>query len=147
MEKMMILLEEIDSVVGVEIGLAQEMNVQMVASIVESAVGELPLMIRVPISKAERIGRAAYQAGASLISIGPPRGALTAPTGEKIFGRLYGPSIFPQALEAVSSLVSLKIPVVGGGGVYHPDQVKMMLEAGATAVQLDAVLWRGGFFE
>ncbi len=147
MEEMMLLLEEVDSVGGVEVGLPQEVDAQTAISIVEAAVGELPLMVRVPMSKAALIGRAAFQAGASMISIGPPRGALTEPNGEKIYGRLYGPAIFPHALEAVSSLVKLNIPVVGGGGVYAMGQMETMLAAGAVAVQLDTVLWRGDFFD
>lgn len=143
MEEMMILLEEIDSVVGVEIGFPEDIDAQTATSIVEAALGELPLMVRVPMKNAVLIGEAVHQAGASVVSIGPPRGALIDSNGEKIFGRLYGPSIFPHALEAVSSLVNLKIPVVGGGGVYDMGQVDALLEAGAEAVQLDTVLWRG----
>ncbi|MBT6151205.1 MAG: hypothetical protein HOH75_04350, partial [Chloroflexi bacterium] len=83
----------------------------------------------------------------SLISIGPPRGAVTLPTKEKIFGRLYGPSLFPQVLATVSNLVARNIPVVGGGGVYNTDQVNDLLEAGAAGVQLDTILWQGDFFD
>jgi dihydroorotate dehydrogenase len=36
------------------------------------------------------------------------------------------------------------IHIIGGGGVYKREQVEVMKEAGAIAVQLDAVLWRGG---
>ncbi len=147
MEKMMILLEEVDSVIGVEIGIDQDMESQTVASIIEAAVGEIPLMVRVPMNKASTIGKVAFEAGASLISLSPPRGELISSSCETIFGRLYGPSIFSQALEAVNSLASMNIPVVGAGGVYQKKQVEMMLSAGAEAVQLDTVLWRGDFFE
>jgi dihydroorotate dehydrogenase len=33
--------------------------------------------------------------------------------------------------------------VIGGGGVYRPEQAQAMLAAGALAVQVDAALWRG----
>ena len=143
MGKMMMLLEEEDSVMGVEIGLPQEIDQATTQEIVEAAIGELPLMVRVPLSKAVEIGRAAYDAGASAISLGPPRGALTDAQGETVFGRLYGPGVFPQDLEAVCSLVKANIPVVGGGGIYQPEQIELILNAGAMAVQLDTVLWRG----
>jgi dihydroorotate dehydrogenase len=42
-------------------------------------------------------------------------------------------------------LAGAGVPVIGGGGVYKQEQVEAMKEAGALAVQLDAVLWRGGF--
>jgi dihydroorotate dehydrogenase len=37
--------------------------------------------------------------------------------------------------------------VIGSGGVYTPAQAEAMLQAGAIAVQLDAVFWRGGWQE
>lgn len=36
-------------------------------------------------------------------------------------------------------------PTIGGVGIYKREQADAMQEAGAMAVQLDAVLWRGGF--
>jgi dihydroorotate dehydrogenase len=36
------------------------------------------------------------------------------------------------------------VPVIGAGGVYSQAQVESMLAAGALAVQVDAILWRGG---
>jgi len=37
------------------------------------------------------------------------------------------------------------LPVIAGGGVYTPEQAQALLDAGALAVQLDSVLWRGEF--
>ena len=65
--------------------------------------------------------------------------------GEFVTGRLYGPSLFPQALALVRDAARVGIPVIGSGGVWKPEQAEAMKEAGAIAVQLDAVLWRGGF--
>ena len=58
-------------------------------------------------------------------------------------GRLYGPALFPQALAGVRGLAQAGVPVIGAGGVYSQAQAQAMLAAGALAVQLDAVLWRG----
>lgn len=55
-------------------------------------------------------------------------------------------TVFSQALRAVDELSREGIPVIGGGGVYHPSQTEAMLAAGALAVQLDTVLWRGDYF-
>jgi len=60
-----------------------------------------------------------------------------------LHGRLYGPAIFPQALEATNDLVERGIPVVAAGGIYSSTQIDAMLAAGARAVQLDTWLWRG----
>ena len=51
----------------------------------------------------------------------------------------------PQALALVRDAARVGIPVIGSGGVWKPEQAEAMKEAGAIAVQLDAVLWRGGF--
>jgi dihydroorotate dehydrogenase (NAD+) catalytic subunit len=83
--------------------------------------------------------------GAAAISLGAPRGTLPGAAGKLIKGRLFGPAVFPLALEMIQRLLRLGSPVIGGGGVYTPQQAEAMLRAGAAAVQLDAVLWRGGF--
>ncbi len=43
----------------------------------------------------------------------------------------------------IQEMVEGKIPVIAAGGIYRPRQIKTMLTAGAIAVQLDTVLWRG----
>jgi NAD(P)H-dependent flavin oxidoreductase YrpB (nitropropane dioxygenase family) len=35
------------------------------------------------------------------------------------------------------------LPVIASGGVYRESHIQAMRQAGAFAVQLDAVLWRG----
>lgn len=117
----------------------------------------------------ERFWRALEEAGVSAVSLGPPYGALpvvpetaakgfstipliqptlpvaseTTAKGAVARGRLYGPGLFPQALATVQKLAQCGLPVIGGCGVYAWGQVEAMLAAGATAVQLDGVLWRG----
>jgi dihydroorotate dehydrogenase len=36
------------------------------------------------------------------------------------------------------------LPIIGGGGVYRKEDALAMLESGALAVQMDAVLWKSG---
>jgi dihydroorotate dehydrogenase len=50
-------------------------------------------------------------------------------------------------MAALHRLAALKVPVIGGGGVYSLEQAEVMLAAGALAVQFDAVLWRGSIPE
>ena len=61
--------------------------------------------------------------------------------GGLIEGRLYGPSLFPQTLEAVHSAARMGLPVIGAGGVWKREQAQALIEAGALAVQMDASLW------
>jgi dihydroorotate dehydrogenase (NAD+) catalytic subunit len=57
-------------------------------------------------------------------------------------GRLFGPAIFPLALQAVAALKErLQVPILASGGVYRGEQATALLRAGASAVQLDGVLW------
>jgi dihydroorotate dehydrogenase len=86
------------------------------------------------------------EGGAQAISISAPRGALTpnpspAGGGGLVTGRLYGPSLFPRALEAVYSAAKLGLPIIGAGGVWTKENAQAMLSAGALGVQVDAVLW------
>jgi dihydroorotate dehydrogenase (NAD+) catalytic subunit len=147
LQSMLVRLEEIENVVAVEIGLHTGVSPAEAVEVVQASVGELPVIVRLPLTRVEELGAAAYQAGAAVVSLGPPRGALPAQEGQIVFGRSYGPGIFPQALRAVSELVKMDIPVIGGGGVYVPEQAETMLAAGAVAVQLDTVLWRGDWFK
>ena len=58
-------------------------------------------------------------------------------------GRLYGRGMLPLALRAVrETLESVDVPVVASGGVHMVEDARMMLAAGATAVQIDALIWR-----
>ena len=144
-------LEQVDAVTGVELGLPPDMVAQTAAASifdwVQAAAGELPVVVRLPLERATGLAAPAAEAlraaGAAAISLGPPRGALPMPQGGPVSGRLYGPSLFPLALAAVKALVETGLPVIGAGGVYHPQQAEAMLAAGAVGVQLDSVLWRG----
>jgi dihydroorotate dehydrogenase (NAD+) catalytic subunit len=60
-----------------------------------------------------------------------------------ITGRLYGPALFPQALGLVRDTARLGLPIIGSGGIYSQENIDAMLTAGALAVQVDSLLWRG----
>jgi dihydroorotate dehydrogenase (NAD+) catalytic subunit len=84
---------------------------------------------------AEKVGAQAVTGTA------PPRGTLRH-NGELVSGRLYGPALLPQALNLVRELkTQTALPIIGAGGVHTKDDVEAMLAAGATAVQVDSVVW------
>jgi dihydroorotate dehydrogenase (NAD+) catalytic subunit len=138
-------LERCEFLAGIEVGIPPEADPDIVLELVGAAQGERPVIARLSLEQAVWLAPFALQAGASAISLGAPRGTLPGPSGKPVRGRLYGPALFPQALEAVRQLVHLGVPVFASGGVYQRWQAEAMLQAGATAVQLDTVLWRGGF--
>ena len=138
-------LEGVENVMAAELGFAPLLADDIILTSLEMSLGELPLIVSLPADQALRLGPRVIEAGAAAVSLSAPRGALTVDGGQLTEGRLYGPSLFPQSLETVRRLVGAGVPVIGGGGVYKREQVEVMKEAGAMAVQLDAVLWRGGF--
>jgi len=145
-------LERVENVMAAELGFAPLLTDDIILTSLKMSLGELPLIVSLPAEQILRLAPRVMEAGAAAVSLSAPRGALTVDGGEQTEdrrqwteGRLYGPSLFPQALETVSRLARAGIPVIGGGGVYKREQAEVMKEAGAMAVQLDAVLWRGGF--
>jgi dihydroorotate dehydrogenase (NAD+) catalytic subunit len=131
-------LEGLEGVMGVEIGLPPDIDPGTAFDFAQAAIGELPAILRLPLEQADELAYAVIEAGASAVSLGAPRGKLAG-----ISGRLYGPAVFPLALRTVEKLAGAGLPVIGAGGVYQARDAESMLEAGAAAVQVDAVLWRG----
>jgi dihydroorotate dehydrogenase len=141
-------LEGGEGIMGIEVGLPPDANAQTACAIAQAALGELPVILRLPLESAVLLSEALLQAGLgealSAVSLAPPRGAMNA-QGGLAAGRLYGPSLFPLSLAAVQAIHRIGLTVIGAGGVYHLEQFQSMLSAGAMAVQLDAVLWRSGW--
>ncbi len=138
-------LEELEGVMGIELGLPPAVDLQSAQELVQAALGELPLIVRLPVEKAGIYAQSLSNSSISAISLGPPRGALYDSQGQSVRGRLYGPAIFPQTLASIQEASSGGVPVIAAGGVYKQLQVEALIEAGAIAVQLDAVLWSLGW--
>jgi dihydroorotate dehydrogenase (NAD+) catalytic subunit len=96
-----------------------------------------------PLERVFELAEIAINAGAAAVSLGPPRGALPSSDGKLLRGRSYGPALFPLALATVQTLTKMGLLVIGACGVYQPEDIEAMLAAGALAVQLDSVIWRG----
>lgn len=131
-------LEDVEGVAGIELGLPPDADSAYLGEVIEAATGELPLIVRLA---PENILPPIFP---SAISLAPPRGTLPGSgKGSFVQGRLLGPGLFPLALHAVQAWREVGVPLIAGGGVYHPAQAEAMLAAGASAVQLDLRLWRG----
>jgi dihydroorotate dehydrogenase (NAD+) catalytic subunit len=135
-------LENVEGVSGLELGMVSDASADMVVAFTQAALGELPVIMQLPMERCVDLASGAIQAGAVAISLAPPRGIFPIQDGESVQGRLYGPTILPMALKVVYELSQLGIPTIGGGGIYNQEHKNAMLEAGALAVQLDSVLWR-----
>jgi dihydroorotate dehydrogenase (NAD+) catalytic subunit len=144
------MLEEIENVMAVELGFAPLLADDIILLTLEMCLGELPLIFCLPLEQVLSLGPRLIQQGADAISIASPRGALPpSPSpvggGNLVTGRLYGPSLFPQALDTVKNAAKLGLPIIGAGGVWTKENAVAMLAAGALAVQADAVLWNPAF--
>jgi len=136
--------EELDNILAIELGLDRRVGQTLAIDLVKAAMGELPLIARVPLERTMQLAEGLMQTGAVAISLGPPSGALMSGTTASLHhGRLYGSAIYPQALAVVEGLAAAGIPVIGAGGVADRAQGVAMLAAGAFAVQLDIALWKG----
>ncbi len=137
-------LEETEGVAAIEISLPPNANDDLLLQLVEAALGELPLVVCAPLDQvnANWVG-AAVGLGVSGLVISAPRGMLRNSAGSYLRGRMYGSGLLPQMMQALGCLRTFDIPVIGGCGIYDQPSMDAVLSAGATAVQLDAVLWRG----
>jgi dihydroorotate dehydrogenase (NAD+) catalytic subunit len=135
-------LTGIDEVGALEVGLAEAAPAEA-ASLVGAASASLrPVLAHLPLDCSREVALAAAGAGASALVLAPPRGAQRLPDGRTVHGRLYGPAIFPLAMRALETWLELRVaPVVGAGGIYAREAMEAMFAAGASAVQLDGVLW------
>lgn len=138
-------LEMQENVMAAELGFAPLLANDIILLTLEMCVGELPLIFSLPVEQVLSLGPRLMQAGAQAISIAAPRGALSKVEGPGVrglvTGRLYGPSIFPRALETVYSAAKIGLPIIGAGGVWSKENAEAMVSAGALAVQVDAALW------
>ena len=138
-QRMVQMLETHENVMAAELGFAPLLADDILLLTLERCLGEVPLIFSLPVEQVLSLGPRLIQAGAQAISISAPRGALR--TDRLITGRLYGPSLFPRALETVYSAAKLGLPIIGAGGVWTKENADAMLAAGALAVQVDIALW------
>lgn len=141
-ESMVLMLEDAGVVSGVELGLPPFVTLGEARAILQAAMGELPVLVRVSPEQALELAPALTAQGAAGIVIGPPRGTLPTHAGEEISGRMYGPSLSPQILALTRLLAQRDIPVLAGTGMFKPEHVRAALNAGALAVQIDTALWK-----
>jgi dihydroorotate dehydrogenase (NAD+) catalytic subunit len=144
-QNMVRMLESQDNVMAVELGFAPLLADDIILLTLEMCLGEIPLIFSLPVEQVLSLGPRLMQEGAQAISISAPRGALMNDEKKVTTGRLFGPSLFPLALETVYSAAKLGMPIIGAGGVWSKENADAMLSVGALAVQVDAALWNPAF--
>lgn len=139
-------LAEVDGVAGLELLLPREADAETVRRLVGAAVraADLPLWVKLPPESALTLAPAAVEAGAAgLVAAQPPLGRAPAPSGAPVEGPLYGPGVFAQTLRMVGAVAALGLPaaLIAAGGIHTAAHVRLALEAGAQAVQVDSLVW------
>ena len=136
-------LEGLENIAAVELGFAPLLADDIILLTIEMSLGELPLIVSLPVEQVLSLGPRVVQEGAVAISLTSPRGMLNRENGLLTTGRLSGPALFPQALLTVRDAVEANLPVIGAGGVGTKENADAMLSVGALAVQMDTSLWKG----
>lgn len=144
-QNMVRMLEEIENVMAVELGFAPLLADDILLLTLDMCLGELPLIFSLPGEQVLSLGPRLIQKGAEAISIAAPRGSQVTSQKAVVSGRLYGPSLFPQALDVVKNAAKIDLPIIGAGGVWSKENADAMLSVGALAVQVDAALWNPAF--
>lgn len=141
------LLDEVDEVAAVELGLSDGLDqVEALALVRAAAKMEKPLLVRLPFYECVSLAQPVASAGADAIVLtAAPRGtARDRHSGRLVSGRIYGPLIKPMVLRMVGRLrreIPEDVPIIGCGGIHSPQDARDYLEAGAIAVQVDTATW------
>lgn len=135
-------LEGLENIGAIELSLPAEAEIPFVEEILQSALGELPVYVCVPFLSPLHAWLDLFRLyTVTGIVLSTPRGVL-ATNDSPVSGRLYGPSLLPQLLEIIQAFRNCGIPLIAGSGIFALEQGEIALRAGASAVQLDAVLWQ-----
>lgn len=144
LDRMVRVLEDTEGVTAVELSFLLSADKPQTIELIHAAAGELPVIAAVPLEQvnpewaAELISQ-----GVSALTLTAPRGMIPAPSGALVRGRMYGPGLFPQVVNTVNCLREVEMPIIAGCGVFNQAGIDTLLDLGAAAVQLDAVLWTG----
>ena len=135
-------LESIEEISAVELGLEGADPAHCRELVRVAVASQLPVLARIPLNSLDPLAYRIAELGVAALVVGPPRGSMPAVGGGRVSGRLYGPALLPLALRTVEELAGhLPVPVIGSGGIQRREDVDAMLQAGASAVQLDFSLW------
>ncbi len=137
-------LASTDAIAGLEIGFTRADTPADIRAVVRAAaIGELPVLAKIPADAETDAFSAALDAGADalVLSLSPPAGVFSA---EKLrHGDFLGWGIAPVALPRIAALRQIfpDVPLVAGGGIHTPAEAQSYLRAGATAIQLDTIIF------
>ena len=140
-------LDEVEDVIaGVELPIAETVNLSEAAAIVAAVrrATPLPILARLPVTRAAYLARTCQVAGADALIVGTPPPAAYPASDGWVEAPVGGPVALPFTLRALRQLAELNLdaPIVAAGGVRSLDDALLCLEMGASAVQIRSLVWR-----
>ncbi len=139
-------LSVVDGIEGFELLCQPEASEQEISRLLEvfRLESDLPVMVKLPLTRAAVLAQVAVEAGAAGVVVGsPPSGAGIRADGQAVSGEMFGPGVFPMMLAALLDVKALALPgsLIACGGVHTRQQARDCLHAGADALQLDSLVW------
>ncbi len=105
---------------------------------------DLPLLVRLPLDVSDSVVQTVLDAGADALVIAqPPEGLGVDPvSGQVVRGQFYGVGLATLVAARLADLATwARAPLVACGGVFSVDAARLLMAAGAAAVQVDVALW------
>lgn len=139
-------LEGLENITGIELGLREDIDPDHMARLIDAvhSATQLPLLVKLPLYNASWLAPIAEEVGAdALVLASPPRGTdRDVATGQFVGGRMYGTYLKPLTLRELGQIAPhINIPLIACGGIHSADDARDFIDAGATAVQIDTLLW------
>lgn len=140
-------LEEDDpGVAGVELSVPEDANLGEASAFISAVrhATTLPLLVKLPSTRAAYLAQACLVAGADALVVGAPPPVLhPAEDGSLLSGPLAGPVALPFTLRGLERVVALRLdaPIIAAGGIHSLDDAALCLEMGAVAIQIRSLVW------
>ncbi|NOX61860.1 MAG: hypothetical protein GXP42_07925 [Chloroflexi bacterium] len=139
-------LEEEPVVAGIELPVREDVNLGELSAAIAAVrrVTTLPLLVKLPSTRAAHLAKACVVAGADALVIGGPPPAVYPASGQALLeGVLGGPIALPFTLRALEKVAALALDaaLIASGGIQRRQDVALCLNMGATAVQVRSLLW------
>ena len=140
-------LEELEDVIAaVELPISEDVNLSEAGARISAVrrATPLPILARLPLTRAAYLARTCLVAGADALIVGTPPPAAYPAAGEWVEAPIGGPVAFPFVLRALRRLAEMGIdaPIVAAGGIQTLDDAQLCLGLGASAVQIRSLIWR-----
>lgn len=135
------------AVAALELPVAENVNLGEVSASISAVrqVTTLPILVRLPATRAGYLAKACVVAGADALIVGtPPPASYPTPNGELLTAQIAGPLALPftlRALQAVAAL-HLDVPLLAAGGIYRAQDAAWCFRLGASAVVLRSLFWQ-----